>query len=422
MRADLGLSFGSVQREIGLSRPVAVGVAAKLASRFRTPRGLRSCDACGVRFTNLTTEHPTLGATATRLVGLLGRWSAEVRPATGASSWTHHRDLAERTAQLASHLEATLVLAEDAWFPSAFVVARTALEHHLLDRLLLLADRYEEIVRPPDQELLDELEQAWSQKTEQWTPDVVSVERVRNRKALRLVRLGHKVCDDAGNVREQISPYWVAMEHYDAFLGHPDVQALTVRPFDTLDEREVWAKRNQALYGAFLRWGSICSNLELSQLALRAEIVQLQVHYAFLSAFAHATKSGYEVDRRPYPNSPPASHVLGEVVLLYVATIAVSELRSWAVYLDTRPHLLAPLSSTIIELRVAPPMSSATSGSSEDTPSRSTTARRPTVERTRSFWPVSPARSNLRSCSPTTSATTQTPSTASNACTPASER
>ena len=104
------------------------------------------------------------------------------------------------------------------------------------------------------------------------------------------------------------------------------------------------------LYGAFLRWGSICSNLELRHLASRAEIVQLQVHYAFLSAFAHATKAGYEVDRQPYPNSPPASHVLGELALLYVATIAVSELRSWAAYLERRPHLLAPLSSTITEL------------------------------------------------------------------------
>jgi hypothetical protein len=86
---------------------------------------------------------------------------------------------------------------------------------------------------------------------------------------------------------------------------------LTVHPFDSLDEREVWAKRNQALYGAFLRWGSICSNLELSHLASRAEIVQLQVHYAFLSAFAHATKAGYEVDRRPFPNTRPPHTSLG---------------------------------------------------------------------------------------------------------------
>ena len=74
------------------------------------------------------------------------------------------------------------------------------------------------------------------------------------------------------------------------------------------------------------------------------------MHYAFLSVFAHATKSGYEVDRRPYPNSTPAPHVLGELALLYVATIAVSELRSWADYLERRAQLLTPLSSTITEL------------------------------------------------------------------------
>ena len=83
-------------------------------------------------------------------------------------------------------------------------------------------------MRPPEPELLEEWEQAWAQKTEPWARDVVSIERVRSGKALRLVRLGHNVLDNAGKVREQISPYWVAMEHYDAFLGHPDVQALTV--------------------------------------------------------------------------------------------------------------------------------------------------------------------------------------------------
>ncbi|HZA87730.1 MAG TPA: hypothetical protein VE466_12710 [Acidimicrobiales bacterium] len=273
-----------------------------------------------------------------------------MRPAPGANAWTHHGDFAARTEQLAGHLEATLALAEEGRFPSALALARTALEHHLLDRLLLLADRYEEIVRPPEPELLEEWEQAWAQKTERWTWDVGSIERVRSGKALRLVRLGHKVLDNAGKVREQISPYWVAMEHYDAFLGHPDVQALTVRPFDSLDERELWARTNQAIYGAFLRWGSICWNLELSELASRAEIVQLQVHYAFLSAFTHATKSGFEVDRRPFPNSPPASHVMGELALLYVATIAISEVKSWAAYVGRRVHLLAPLGSTTTDL------------------------------------------------------------------------
>jgi hypothetical protein len=159
---------------------------------------------------NLTTEHPTLAATAAELLAHVDLWSDEVRSAQGASAWVHHGEFARRTEQLAGHLEATIALAEEGRFPSAFAVARTALEHHLLDRLLLLADRYEEIVQPLDPELLEEWEQAWVQRTEQWTRDVVSVERVRNGRALRLVRLGHKVRDNAGNVREGISPYWVA--------------------------------------------------------------------------------------------------------------------------------------------------------------------------------------------------------------------
>jgi hypothetical protein len=301
-------------------------------------------------FATLHTEHPTLAATADDLLGRMHRWSHEVRPAPGANAWTHHGELAERTEQLAGHLGAILALADDGRFPSALVVARTSLEHHLLDRLILLADRYEEIVRPTDPQLLDGWEQVWREKTEKWTHDVVSVDRVRSGKALRLVRLGHKVRDDTGEVREQISPYWVVMDQYDASLGHPDVQALTVRPFDPVDQREVWSRRNQEIYGAFLRWGSICSNLELNDLASKAEIIQLQVHYAFLSAFSHATKSGYEVRRRTYPNGPDASHLLGELALLYVVTIAVSELRSWTTYVERRRRLLAAVSPTIADL------------------------------------------------------------------------
>jgi hypothetical protein len=81
-----------------------------------------------------------------------------VDPATYTTSWDAN--------------ETTLALAEEGRFPSAFAVARTALEHHLLDRLLLLADRYEEIVRPLDPELLEEWEQAWVQRTEEWTRDL----------------------------------------------------------------------------------------------------------------------------------------------------------------------------------------------------------------------------------------------------------
>jgi hypothetical protein len=83
----------------------------------------------------------------------------------------------------------------------------------LLDRLLLVADRYEEIVRPDDAGLVREWEREWEERSEPWIADVVSVERTSGGRALRLTRLGHAHlpvlgCDGA----------------LHAFVGHPSQQ------------------------------------------------------------------------------------------------------------------------------------------------------------------------------------------------------
>jgi hypothetical protein len=138
-------------------------------------------------------EHPTLAALASSLVSVLERWTGEIRVADGASGWMHHGDFAERTEHLGRHLAAIVALANEGRFASLMAVTRTALEHHIIDRLLLLADRYVEIVRPEDPAVIDQWEADWAAKSGPWTRDVESIERVRNGKALRLVRLGHKV-------------------------------------------------------------------------------------------------------------------------------------------------------------------------------------------------------------------------------------
>jgi len=293
-----------------------------------------------VRLEPLTVEHPTLAGLASSLVSALERWTGEIRIAEGASAWMHHGDFAERTEHLGGHLAAIVALADEGRFASSMAVTRTALEHHIIDRLLLHAERYVDIVRPEDPTLIDQWEADWAAKTEPWTRDVESVERVRNGRALRLVRLGHKVRNDAGEEREQISPYWPALEHYDAFIGHPDAQRHIVQPFDDVDDRVEWASRNQAVYGAFLRWGSLCSNLRLNNLASDAELVQLQVHYAFLSAFTHATNSGYELDRHARPGAPSAAHLFSELALLYVIALGIAQIDAWTAYAERRPHLL----------------------------------------------------------------------------------
>jgi hypothetical protein len=274
----------------------------------------------------------------------LTTWSAELRAAPGGSVWLHHTEFAERTEHLASHLSGVLELADSGRFASAMAVARTALEHYVIDRLLLLADSYVEVVRPDDPADIDQWEHDWAAKTEPWTRDVKSIERTKDGKALRLIRSGHSVCDDTGHERERISPYWVTLEHHDAFLGHPKIQPQVVRPFDDPDERVKWARRNQALYTAYLKWSSLCGNLELNNLASAGDVLQIQVHYAFLSAFTHATKSGYEVDHRAsMPNEPSAAHVLGELALLYAAAIGDAHVETWDTYVNQRPQLLMPL-------------------------------------------------------------------------------
>lgn len=301
-------------------------------------------------FETLHVEHPTLSGAADSLVSVLQTWHDEVHPSPGASSWLHHNQFTERSEHLAGHLSAVLTLADRGWHQSALALTRTALEHHLLDRLLLLADRYEEIVRPDDPALLQQWESEWTNRSEPWTDDVISVERAAKGRALRLTRLAHAVKGEDGLERERISPYWVAMDHYDAFVGHPDQQASTVRPFDDLETRLAWARQNQALYGSYMRWSSICHNLDLSSLIRPGEILQLHVHYGFLSAFTHATQTGYDLHLRPHAGGPPAEHVLSELSLLYVCTIAIAELDAWATYIDKRPLMLDAVSPIIVDL------------------------------------------------------------------------
>ena len=384
--------------------------------------GRPACDAEIVRLGRLTVEHPTVAGLAASLVSILEHWTGEIRSAQDASAWMHHGEFAERTEHLAGHLAAIVALADKGRFASSMAVTRTALEHHIIDRLLLLADRYVEIVRPEDPATIDQWEADWAARTEPWTRDVESIERTRNGRALRLVRMGHKVRTAAGEEREQISPYWPALEQYDAFIGHPDAQLHIVQPFDDLDIRVEWASRNQAVYGAFLRWGSLCSNLQLNNLASDAELVQLQAHYAFLSAFTHATKSGYECDRVARPGAPNSAHLFGELALLYVIAVAIAQVDAWSAYVERRPHLLSTLRPEVLSAvnRSGTPL--ATSGSSLASPRSSTATRRPIGVRGRSCWPDTPPKSGRTISPPTTSATTGTRSNDSRACTPESER
>jgi hypothetical protein len=62
----------------------------------------------------------------------------------GRATTMQHMEFAKRAPQLAGHLRAVIALSDAGHYPSALVVVRAALEHHLMDRLLFLSRLYVE--------------------------------------------------------------------------------------------------------------------------------------------------------------------------------------------------------------------------------------------------------------------------------------
>jgi hypothetical protein len=88
----------------------------------------------------LNDDHGILPAHADRLIARLG---AQTGMSTiGGTVHMQHVDFAKRGRHLSNHLGAARSLSRDGYYPSALVVVRAALEHHLLDRLLFLARHY----------------------------------------------------------------------------------------------------------------------------------------------------------------------------------------------------------------------------------------------------------------------------------------
>ncbi len=289
-------------------------------------------------FTHASEEHPELWELSSSVLAGLTALPSDLGHASGAMV-LHHHEVAVRAAELASHLEAARTLA-DRSAASAFVLLRTALEHACLDELLLLADRYVDRVTMDDREA-EETIAAFAARQEPWTLRVHEVKR--SRRGVEIVREGIPLVDENGNVVELVSPYHAVLSEHDASLGPEAVQEDVIEPFGDLELTQEWARTNQKVHSRWLRWSAIGENLLLAGRLDRRSLVQLAVHYRFLSAFTHATRTGYEMldsGRHPgyYRHSP--HHYTTELVLLYVVSIAASELQSFLDFERTREPVL----------------------------------------------------------------------------------
>jgi hypothetical protein len=262
-------------------------------------------------------------------------------PATEQGSvWMQHYEFAERAGDLAAHLHAALTLADQALYASSLALIRTALEHQVLDELLLIATLYGQTL-----EITDDQHAEFESERLAGTRWPTAVRFERRKKTSYLVRQGHDVRDPTtGQVTQQLSHYYVVLEHHQGTLGSAGVQELFHNGIGDVEEVKKWARQNQALYNEFLRWSALPENLALNGLIDSREEVALGVHYRFLSNFVHATPTGYkqiELGSRPVSwGRHRPSHHLGELVLLYVVNIARQELRAWQQFVDARSSMI----------------------------------------------------------------------------------
>ena len=249
--------------------------------------------------------------------------SLEGRLVRDGTHYGHHDAFAARPASLAVYLQGALLTAAHALYPAAFIQIRAALEHHAADRLLFLADRYEQLLKIDE----DKFEE-WRASRDEWPEGVRDIRRnSRNQKVIEWD--APKVTKpDGSDSGLEFSPYYGFMQEYDPFS--PDVRdAYGDQAIEEAIEGHVKAQKR--LWGSLFTWGNIRHNLVLNSLINEAYSQRLDVHYKFLSVFVHP------VSLNMSGGGPEREHCASELVLLYVCFLAIEELLAFAQVVQRQP-------------------------------------------------------------------------------------
>lgn len=290
-----------------------------------------------------------LAATAEALISRLEARASVLRP-IGDTEHMQHRELAWRSRLLGLYIRQAVQAVHSRAYPAAFALLRSALEHRVFDRLLFLAELYEQEVSG----VTDEAFARWEAEPHEYLESSVRVGRDR----LRLVWRGPRVVDDEGRVVHLLSIYYKWWREYDPFtVPDPQFEHIASGHPSRRQERAAYRHVQQRTWRTALTWLSLKANLKLNRLATDRELLQLDVHHRFLSAFVHAF-SKEVVDRvyrqRVMGDWPEEDHYSQELVLLYACWLALDELRDFQQMTLRRPEVsladadeIAPLLETV---------------------------------------------------------------------------
>lgn len=267
-------------------------------------------------------EHAALIASARTLLDELG--NLEARLIRKDVHHVIHSDFADRARSLAVTLRSALDLAGQDLYAPALALCRIALEHHVIDLLIMLGRTYVQRFKSVSEEQF----QKWEAERAAGDPAYEGiVSMARSKKGdVRVVREGLR--SDAGD--QILGIHYFLMQQYSPFMGSPGRHAAADDGFLSEEDRRRLAEENKAKYDLYLRWSSLVDSLQSSGLATETEISRLEVHYRFLSAFVHPTTELPElVYGRNVQDWPRYDHYSSELVLLYANVVAVREFRAF---------------------------------------------------------------------------------------------
>ena len=285
----------------------------------------------------LRDDHDDLPAHAEVLLERLDRLGGQFGPSKVAQY--QHMQHAERCRVLGDHLRGVLTLSSSRHYAAALVVARTALEHHLLDRLLFLATRWIErygIKRPdaPAEEARLAALKTGSRPdiVKWWYESASGVMRVLIRGVFKEGSLGRGMT---------VSPYFFRVDRYDPFTVDKKLAPRLATGFSDRVSLGEWAAESlQEWYGHFT-YERLRENLEINRLLRPRLGIQVDVHDRFLGAYVHGVQKAYEnVYGYNYPSNVGGfNHCASELALLYIVTIAAAELEIFGQMAKRTPRL-----------------------------------------------------------------------------------
>ncbi len=285
-----------------------------------------------------TDDHGTLPAHAERMLRLLETIGS--RGSSGDVAHMQHMEHAKRAGQLAHHLRAALLLSDARHYPSALVVIRAALEHHLMDRLILLANRYIVVYSNAKEKEAAKWDADLRTAQVQDGSDIHSWFWDREHH-LNVVRRGLHSDKSKKGRGQTISNYYFEVDRFDPFLGPKWHAGRLAAPFWEKKLMLQLADEQSSAWKYLFRRPAVMKALRVNGLLIGKHI-QVDVHYGFLSGYAHPSKRGYEAIFGG--NSPDRmgmfDHYASELVLLYVISIAAAEVEVYGKMARRPPRLV----------------------------------------------------------------------------------